>query len=124
MKRDKLTTISLEDTDLFRNANYIDGEWIAADNGAVMEVHNPSSGALVGTVPAMGVAETRKAIAAAWDVREAVTESTNISSSNTWRSADCERVLAPLRLFNICVAWAEPALPPGHPHSSYPWNRS
>jgi succinate-semialdehyde dehydrogenase/glutarate-semialdehyde dehydrogenase len=65
MKRDKPTAISLKDTDLLRNANYVDGEWTAADDGAVMEVRNPSSGAPVGTVPAMGAAETRKAIAAA-----------------------------------------------------------
>ena len=56
---------SLKDRELFRNANYIDGEWVAADSGKVMEVHNPSTGALVGTVPAMGETETRRAIEAA-----------------------------------------------------------
>jgi hypothetical protein len=50
MKLDKPTTLSLKDSDLLRTANYINGEWIAADDGAVMEVRNPSGGALVGTV--------------------------------------------------------------------------
>jgi succinate-semialdehyde dehydrogenase/glutarate-semialdehyde dehydrogenase len=62
---DSSTKISLKDHGLLRSANYIDGEWVAADGGGVIEVRNPSTGELVGTVPAMGTAETRRAIEAA-----------------------------------------------------------
>ncbi len=58
-------TLALRDPDLFRSANHIDGAWVDADDGAVVEVRNPSTGACVGTVPAMGAAETRRAIDAA-----------------------------------------------------------
>ena len=57
--------VSLKDPGLLRSANYIDGEWVAADSGSVIEVRNPSTGEAVGTVPAMGEAETRRAIEAA-----------------------------------------------------------
>ena len=57
--------ITLNDPELLRNQNYINGQWVAADNGAVIEVRNPSTGELVGTVPAMGAKETRRAIEAA-----------------------------------------------------------
>lgn len=57
--------LRLNDPALLRQANYIDGEWVNADDDAVIEVRNPASGELVGTVPAMGVAETRRAIDAA-----------------------------------------------------------
>lgn len=57
--------ITLNDPELLRNQNYIDGKWVGADNGDVLEVRNPSTGELVGVVPAMGAAETRRAIEAA-----------------------------------------------------------
>lgn len=57
--------IALKDPELLRNQNFINGQWVAADNGAVIEVRNPSTGELVGTVPAMGINETRRAIEAA-----------------------------------------------------------
>ena len=59
------TSLKLNDPDLLRHANYIDGQWVAADDGAVIEVRNPANGALVATVPAMGAVETRRAIDAA-----------------------------------------------------------
>ena len=59
------STLSLRDPGLLRNANLINGEWIQADSGAIIEVRNPATGALIGAVPAMGVQETRRAIEAA-----------------------------------------------------------
>jgi succinate-semialdehyde dehydrogenase/glutarate-semialdehyde dehydrogenase len=50
---------------LFRQANYVDGAWIQADSGKTIEVRNPANGELVGVVPALGTAETRRAIEAA-----------------------------------------------------------
>ena len=55
----------LKDPTLLRQQAYIDGRWVDADNGATMRVVNPGTGALIGTAPDMGAAETRRAIAAA-----------------------------------------------------------
>ena len=62
---DAMSRLPLKDLELFRQANYIDGAWVQADSGKVLEVRNPANGELVGTVPAMGQAETRRAIEAA-----------------------------------------------------------
>jgi len=53
---------SLQDPDLFRRQAYIGGRWCDADNGATLEVNNPATGEILGTVPMMGAAETRRAI--------------------------------------------------------------
>ena len=57
--------LPLTDPTLFRQANYIDGKWIEADDGATLTVRNPATGESIGTVPALGAAETRRAIEAA-----------------------------------------------------------
>jgi succinate-semialdehyde dehydrogenase / glutarate-semialdehyde dehydrogenase len=62
---DAAARLPLKDPDLFRQANYIDGQWVQADSGRSLEVRNPATGDLVGLVPAMGAAETRRAIEAA-----------------------------------------------------------
>ena len=53
-------SLVLSDPDLLRQRAYIAGEWRDAD--ARCEVRNPANGELLGTVPDMGVAETRRAI--------------------------------------------------------------
>ncbi len=58
-------TLALKDPALLRERAFVAGEWQAADGGATLEVRNPAPGALIGTVPAMGAAETRRAIDAA-----------------------------------------------------------
>ncbi|AQV98989.1 succinate-semialdehyde dehydrogenase (NADP(+)) [Cupriavidus necator] len=58
-------TLVLRDSALFRQQAYIHGEWQAAASGETFEVRNPATGALIGTVPALGAAETRRAIEAA-----------------------------------------------------------
>jgi succinate-semialdehyde dehydrogenase len=55
----------LRDPCLFREQAYIGGKWRSAENGRVCVVTNPSTGAVIGTVPNMGAAETRAAIDAA-----------------------------------------------------------
>jgi succinate-semialdehyde dehydrogenase/glutarate-semialdehyde dehydrogenase len=55
----------LKDTALFRQACYVDGQWITAQNGASITVDNPATGDAIGTVPKLGVDETRAAVAAA-----------------------------------------------------------
>lgn len=56
---------SLKDQSLLRDACYIDGAWIAAEQGATITVENPANGESVGSVPKMGAAETKRAIEAA-----------------------------------------------------------
>jgi len=46
---------------LFEKA-YINGQWVDADSKATIQVTNPATGELIGTVPKMGAAETRRAI--------------------------------------------------------------
>ncbi|MDJ0611813.1 MAG: NADP-dependent succinate-semialdehyde dehydrogenase [Kiloniellales bacterium] len=55
----------LNDPKLFRQQCYIDGAWCDADSGATVEVNNPATGEILGTVPKMGADETRRAIEAA-----------------------------------------------------------
>ncbi len=50
---------------LFRESAYIDGAWAEADSRARIAVDNPGDGTVVGHVPNMGAAETKRAIAAA-----------------------------------------------------------
>ena len=58
-------TLELKDPTLLRQQCYIAGEWRDAATGASTPVTNPASGAVLGTVPTMGAAETRAAIEAA-----------------------------------------------------------
>ena len=57
--------MQLKDTQLFRQQAYIDGVWLDADSGQTINVNNPATGEILGTVPKMGAAETRRAIEAA-----------------------------------------------------------
>jgi succinate-semialdehyde dehydrogenase/glutarate-semialdehyde dehydrogenase len=57
--------MKLTDAKLFRQQCYIDGAWVDADGGGTIPVENPANGERLGTVPRMGAAETRRAIAAA-----------------------------------------------------------
>src|SRR3954469_21447876 len=56
--------VILTDSRLFREAAYVDGAWIAAAASAI-DVDNPASGEIIGRVPRLGAAETRRAIDAA-----------------------------------------------------------
>lgn len=57
--------MKLRDPDLLRNRALIGGKWQDAANGATHPVVNPATRETIGTVPDMGVAETRRAIEAA-----------------------------------------------------------
>ena len=56
---------SLKDATLFREQAHVAGAWIGADDGGSFAVTDPASGAVLGRVADLGVAETRRAIAAA-----------------------------------------------------------
>ncbi len=55
----------LQDTGLFYQKCYIDGEWCEAENNRIVKVFNPATGESLGTVPKMGGTETSRAIEAA-----------------------------------------------------------
>ena len=55
----------IADRNLFRSRCYIDGEWVAARDGGVIPVFNPSTGKRIGSVPKLGQADARRAIEAA-----------------------------------------------------------
>ena len=57
--------LPLKDAGLFRQENYIDGQWVGADSGKTLTVTNPATGEVIGTVPSLGAVETRRAIEAA-----------------------------------------------------------
>ncbi|WP_417843585.1 NAD-dependent succinate-semialdehyde dehydrogenase [Thalassospira sp.] len=66
LKEQRCVSLSnLTDLRLLREHAYIDGRWSSADNRQVIEVTNPFDGSFLGTVPNMGVAETRRAVEAA-----------------------------------------------------------
>ncbi|AKU24996.1 NADP-dependent succinate-semialdehyde dehydrogenase [Massilia sp. NR 4-1] len=57
--------MQLKDPSLLRQQAYLNGAWSDADNGETHAVTNPATGGKIGTIPNMGVAETRRAIEAA-----------------------------------------------------------
>ena len=59
------TTFFLQDPDLFRQQAFVAGRWCDADDGESADVRNPATGEILGKVPYMGRAETRRAIEAA-----------------------------------------------------------
>ena len=80
-------TLKLSDPTLLRQQNHIGGQWV--DGSATIEVRNPATGALVGTVPKLGGAETRAAIEAAndaWPAWRARTAKDRAGLLRTWFS--------------------------------------
>ena len=72
---------------------YIGGSWADADGGGVVKVTDPGSGLVLGTVPNMGTAETRRAI----DAAEAALPA--------WRAKTAgERSKIMRRLFDLMIA--------------------
>src|SRR5215471_14397897 len=59
------TGVTLTDSRLFRQACYINGAWTTSPANATVNVDNPATGEILGTVPKLGAAETRAAIEAA-----------------------------------------------------------
>ena len=57
--------LTLNDPSLLKQLCYLNGQWLAAESGAVIDVTNPANGEKLGTIPRMGTDETRRAIEAA-----------------------------------------------------------
>ena len=55
----------LKDSRLFREACYVDGQWVQASSGQTIAVDNPATLETIGHVPKLSGAETRRAIEAA-----------------------------------------------------------
>ncbi len=55
----------LKDADLFRQQSVIGGVWCDASTGKTIDVTNPATGKVIGTVPDMSAEDTRRAIEAA-----------------------------------------------------------
>ena len=61
--------LELKDPALLKQLCYIDGKWLPADGGLTINVTNPATNEILGTIPRMGTNETRRAIEganAAW----------------------------------------------------------
>jgi succinate-semialdehyde dehydrogenase/glutarate-semialdehyde dehydrogenase len=51
--------------DFLKTDCYVGGQWVSADSGDRLKVHDPATGGVLASVPRMGATETDKAIAAA-----------------------------------------------------------
>lgn len=61
----KFQGLGLKDEKLFRQQAYINGQWVDADSGRTVNVTNPATQEIIGTVPVCAASETRRAIEAA-----------------------------------------------------------
>ncbi|KAG9123921.1 succinate semialdehyde dehydrogenase NADP+ linked [Ceratobasidium sp. 392] len=52
----------VKDQNLIKNQAFIGGQWVDAKDGGKIKVNNPATGELLGTVPELGVEDTKKAI--------------------------------------------------------------
>ncbi len=57
--------IKLQNPSLFKEQNYINGQWVSAQRAETFTVHNPFDHSVIGQAPNMGAAETKAAIEAA-----------------------------------------------------------
>jgi succinate-semialdehyde dehydrogenase / glutarate-semialdehyde dehydrogenase len=80
--------LQLKDPSLLRQQAYLNGQWCDADDGATLNVTNPATGELLGTIPKMGAAETARAIAGA------------SAAFPAWRAKTCKERSAVLRKWN------------------------
>jgi len=79
--------MKLKDPQLLREKAYLNGEWVGADSGAVFEVTNPATGAVLARVPDMLEGEARRAIeaaAAAWPAWAAKTAKERAAVLRKW----------------------------------------
>ena len=80
--------MQLQDQDLFRQRAYLDGAWVAGNEGRTLPVTDPATGAVIGQVPNLGTAETQRAIAAAaaaWPAWRALTTADRGQRLRRWQ---------------------------------------
>jgi len=79
--------MNLQNSELLRSTNLIDGKWVAADSGQTLTVVDPANGQRIAEVPRCGAAETQRAIAAAnaaWPAWRALTARRRAQLLQTW----------------------------------------
>jgi len=79
--------MNLQNAQLLRSTNLIGGQWIGADDGALLTVVNPATGNKLADVPLCGGGETRRAIAAAnaaWPAWRALTAKRRAQMLQAW----------------------------------------
>ena len=62
--------LDLKNPDLLRSQCLIGGEWVESASKETMDVSNPATGEVIGTVPRCGAEETRSAVASAFECFE------------------------------------------------------
>jgi succinate-semialdehyde dehydrogenase/glutarate-semialdehyde dehydrogenase len=92
----EIDMLTLNRPGLFRQQCYINGQWLDADERAVVSVNNPATGEIIGTIPKMGGSETQRAIDAA------------NASWRGWRNKSAkERAAILRRWFDLMIANAD-----------------
>lgn len=79
--------MNLQNVQLLRSANLIDGNWVGADDASTLNVINPANGEILASVPCCGAAETARAIAAAdaaWPVWRALSAKQRAGLLQAW----------------------------------------
>ncbi|MBP0633030.1 MULTISPECIES: NAD-dependent succinate-semialdehyde dehydrogenase [unclassified Cupriavidus] len=83
----------IQNSSLFRQQCYVNGQWVDSSDGEVVPVFNPASGDALGSVPRMTAADVQSAIAAAEQALPA------------WRATSArERSRLLRRWFDLCMA--------------------
>lgn len=87
---------SLRDPSLFRDRAFVDGAWISARRGDVLEVTRPADGQVFGTVPRLSAVDVREAIRSAE------------AAFNLWRAQlASERAATLRRWYELVVAHSD-----------------
>jgi succinate-semialdehyde dehydrogenase/glutarate-semialdehyde dehydrogenase len=68
-----------------KQSNLIGGEWVGADSGETIDVNDPATGKIIGTVPNGGRDETRSAIEAAQESFESFSKTSALERSQLLR---------------------------------------
>ncbi|TIA74056.1 hypothetical protein E3P77_02007, partial [Wallemia ichthyophaga] len=66
----------LSNASLWQTKGFINNQWVDSENGATFQVTDPGNGNNLGSVPEMGVAETRRAIDAAGEAYKTFSKTT------------------------------------------------
>ncbi|MFY9350996.1 NAD-dependent succinate-semialdehyde dehydrogenase [Sphingobium sp.] len=88
-------TFSLKNPALLVQHAYIGGQWVGASSGATMPVDNPATGAVIGTIPDCGEADTQAAIdaaQAAWPAWRARTAGDRAALLERWHALVMDHV--------------------------------
>lgn len=88
--------LTLNNPTLFVQQVFIGGEWTGARSGAMLEVDNPATGAVLGTIPDCGEADTQAAVdaaQAAWPAWRAKTAGERAALLERWYTLVMENLV-------------------------------